>query len=41
MFVKYVCKLLNSSLEVLQSVSAATIQGVHKNYSDSDFLATL
>jgi len=34
-------KLLNSSLEVSQSVNAATIQGVHEKGSDSDFLATL
>jgi len=34
-------ELLNSSLEVSQSVSTATIQGMQEKYSDSDFLATL
>jgi len=29
-------KLLNSSLKISQSVSVATIQGVHKKCSDSD-----
>jgi len=39
---KNFCKeLLNSSLEVSQFVSAATIQSVHEKCSDSDFLATL
>jgi len=34
---KNVCKeKINSSLEVLESVSATTIQGVHEKCSDSD-----
>jgi len=39
---KNVCiEPLNSFLEVSQSVNAATIQGVHKSCSDSDFFTTL